>query len=220
TSQISSGSNDGSRASGHPSISDPPTSSAADPHPYDLDSGDSSPPQKSPSSETPPLQLSAFAAAAGDGIAPFPSLSPEVITSPPHFDFFAAVLRALFSRLTFCHTAWILASTVRLSESTRSGPPIPSRAGSRRFGKLSRAYSPRVRGGLRRAVGAQPHADSVLRQPYLRHPFAPLPYTDEPSGSRTGPDGILFGSWQWEKIESKVFDELLVRMSCDKDRAI
>ncbi|GER53469.1 GAGA-binding transcriptional activator [Striga asiatica] len=118
-----------------------------------------------------PLSVSA-----GEGVAsaPFPSLSPEIITSP-HFNFFVAVLRAHFSRLTFCHVAWILACTVREAELR----VLPM--------ELVRCPVVGIRGGFRRAVV------------FL--------HTDEPSGSRTGPDGIRFDSWQLEKIESKAFDE-------------
>ncbi|GER39844.1 indoleacetamide hydrolase, partial [Striga asiatica] len=76
------------------------------------------------------------------------------------------------------------------------GPPIPSSVGFRRFGKLSCAYS---------------HGACTLpgRRHTRRFPACLFLHTDEPSGSRTGPDGIRFDSWQLEKIESKLFCERL-----------
>ncbi|GER40353.1 polyadenylate-binding protein [Striga asiatica] len=64
------------------------------------------------------MRVPAAASASASAPFSFPSLSPKVITSPPHFDFF----------VTRVHQVW---------------PPDLSRAGFRRFRKLSRAYSPR-----------------------------------------------------------------------------
>ncbi|GER35877.1 cytochrome P450, partial [Striga asiatica] len=79
------------------------------------------------------------------------------------------------------------------------GPPIPNSAGFRRFGKLSCAYPHGActlpgRRHTRRSAACL-YLIELIEQVFL--------HTDEPSGSRTGPDGIQFDSWQLEKIESK-----------------
>ncbi|KAL0297529.1 UNVERIFIED_CONTAM: hypothetical protein Sradi_6805000, partial [Sesamum radiatum] len=109
TSQIKSGSNDGSRASEHPSISISPggaTTSAAGHHSYETEPRGESPPLQSPSSETLPLKLSAFTTDDTDESAVFTAalLSELLLLLLLPSDFLEA-LRAFFSLFTFCHIA-------------------------------------------------------------------------------------------------------------------